>query len=65
MEFVKITEQPSPYDGLDRMSAHDILHAINDQDRRVAEAVGRALPAIERLVERCRSACGAEDDYFI
>ena len=51
MEFVKITEQPSPYDGLDRMSAHDILHAINDQDRRVAEAVGRALPAIERLVE--------------
>lgn len=51
MEFVKITEQPSPYDALDRMSTHDILHAINAEDRRVAEAVGRALPAIERLVE--------------
>ncbi len=63
MEFVKITEQPSPYDGLDRMSAHDILHAINDQDRRVAEAVGRAQSS--GWSRRCRSACGAEDDYFI
>lgn len=49
--FTKITEQPSPYDNLDRMSTAEILHAINAEDRKVADAVACAIPAIERLVE--------------
>lgn len=51
MEFTKITEQPSPYDDLDRMSTAEILHAINAEDHKVADAVALAIPAIERLVE--------------
>lgn len=51
MEFVKITEQPSYYDDLDRMSPAELLHAINAEDRKVADAVAKAIPAIERLVK--------------
>lgn len=49
--FTKITEQPSPYDNLDCMSTAEILHAINAEDHKVADAVARAIPAIEHLVE--------------
>lgn len=47
----KITEQPSRYDHLEQMSVSELLHHINDEDARVAEAVGKALPQIEALVE--------------
>ena len=46
----KITEQPSRYDHLERMSVGELLEHINDEDRRVAEAVRQALPQIEALV---------------
>ena len=46
----KITEQPSHYDHLERMSVAELLQHINDEDLRVAEAVRRALPQIEALV---------------
>lgn len=51
MEFIKITEQPSPYDNLDSMSTAEVLRAINAEDHKVADAVARAIPAIERLVD--------------
>ena len=46
----KITEQPSRYDHLERMSVGELLEHINDEDLRVAEAVRQALPQIEALV---------------
>ena len=51
MTFVKITEQPSHYDDLERMSVRELLEAINAEDRHVPEVVGRAIPQIEKLVE--------------
>lgn len=52
MSFVKITEQPSHYDGLENMSAAQIIAAMNREDHCVADAVERALPQIARFVER-------------
>ena len=47
----KITEQPSHYNHLERMSVGELLQHINDEDHLVAEAVSKALPQIEALVE--------------
>ena len=47
----KITEQPSRYDHLEQMSVAELLLHINDEDMLVAEAVRRAIPQIEALVE--------------
>jgi N-acetylmuramic acid 6-phosphate etherase len=46
----KITEQPSHFDHLEQMSVGELLRHINEEDRGVAEAVGRAIPQIEALV---------------
>ena len=46
----KITEQPSRFDHLEQMSVGELLRHINEADRGVAEAVGRAIPQIEALV---------------
>lgn len=46
----KITEQPSRYNHLERMTVGELLQHINDEDRLVAEAVNKALPQIEALV---------------
>jgi len=46
-----ITEQSSRYDHLEQMSVGQLLRHINDEDRRVAEAVGQALPQIQAFVE--------------
>jgi len=48
--FERVTEQPSAYEGLERMSIAEILGHINREDRRVPEAVALAIPSIERLV---------------
>ncbi len=48
----KITEQPSRYEQLNKMSVAEILYAINDEDRLVAEAVRKAMPQILNLVEK-------------
>ena len=47
----KITEQPSRYDHLEQMSVGELLQHINDEDALVAEAVQKALPQIQALVE--------------
>lgn len=52
MEQIRVTEQASAYDDLQRMSVHDLLTGINREDRRVADAVAAAIPTMERLVER-------------
>ena len=48
---VPITEQPSHYDNLERMSVGELLTHINEEDATVAEAVRKVIPHIQRLVE--------------
>lgn len=52
MAFQKITESESLYDNLDQMSVRELLKGINNEDRKVAIAVGREIPKIEKLVTR-------------
>lgn len=52
MAFVKITEQPSLYNDLEKKSVRQILEEINAEDQKVAFAVKEAIPQIEKLVEQ-------------
>lgn len=52
MTFIKITEQASLYNDLEKKSVHDILTEINNEDKKVALAVEKAIPQIEKLVEQ-------------
>ena len=52
MAFQKITESESLYDNLDQMSVRELLEGINNEDRKVAIAVVREIPKIEKLVTR-------------
>lgn len=49
-EFIKVTEQDSPYRNLQKMSVSDLLENINSEDQRVPLAVQAVLPEIEKLV---------------
>ena len=44
------TEKDSNYNGLENMSAIELLQSINNEDKTVPMAVEKALPQIERLV---------------
>jgi N-acetylmuramic acid 6-phosphate etherase len=46
----KITEQPSHYRHLEKMSVTELLRNINAEDKTVPLAIEKVLPAIERLV---------------
>ncbi|MDD2936792.1 MAG: N-acetylmuramic acid 6-phosphate etherase [Proteiniphilum sp.] len=50
MTFIKITEQASLYDNLERKSVAEILTEINNEDRKVALAVEKTIPEMEKLV---------------
>lgn len=50
MNFIKISEQPSLYDNLENKPVHEILEDINTEDQKVAIAVQKAIPQIEKLV---------------
>lgn len=50
MSFQKISEQPSIYDNLELMSVGELLVHINEEDQKVALAVQKTLPQIEKLV---------------
>jgi N-acetylmuramic acid 6-phosphate etherase len=47
-----ITESSSRFRDLDRMSVHDLLTGINEEDANVPVAVGKAIPQIETLVNK-------------
>ena len=47
---MKISEQTSLYDNLEKKSVHEILTEINQEDHKVADAVQKAIPQIEKLV---------------
>ena len=50
MAFVKISEQSSLYNDLEKKSVLEILTDINNEDKKVALAGEKAIPAIEKLV---------------
>ncbi len=52
MSFIKITEQSSLYDDLEKKSVHELLVDINNEDKKVALAVEKAIPEIEKLVSQ-------------
>lgn len=52
MEFIKISEQASLYDNLEKKSVREILDEINTEDQKVALAVQKCIPQIEKLVEQ-------------
>lgn len=47
----RITEMTSIYRHLDKMSVNELLENMNREDRTVPEAVGKAIPQIEKLVQ--------------
>jgi len=50
MAFIKITEHPSLHDNLEKKSVRELLEGINEEDQKVAIAVQKAIPQIEKLV---------------
>ena len=50
--FIKITESSSLYDDLEQKTVRTLLEDINTEDRRVALAVRKVIPQIEKLVNR-------------
>ncbi len=51
MDFIKITEQTSLYDNLEAKSTAEILTEINIEDHKIAIAVEKTIPEIEKLVD--------------
>ncbi len=51
MAFQKITEQPSHYRQLEKMTVGELLININQEDQTVPSAVEKAIPQIEKLAE--------------
>ncbi|WMJ71906.1 N-acetylmuramic acid 6-phosphate etherase [Cytophagaceae bacterium ABcell3] len=47
---MKLTESPSPYHHLEKMSVSELLHNMNKEDKTVPNAVEKAIPQIEKLV---------------
>ena len=48
---MKITEQPSHYSNLDKMSTDELLRGINAEDKTVAFSVEKQLGQIGKLVD--------------
>lgn len=47
---LRLTEQPSPYDHLEKKTVAELLHDINNEDKKVPFAIEKALPDLEKLV---------------
>ena len=65
MSFIKITEQDSLYNDLERKSVRELLEDINTEDQKVALAVRRTIPKIEELVLQIVPVCSKADESFI
>lgn len=51
MDFIKVTEQPSHYRHLEKMSTSEVLSNINREDKTVPEIIEGAIPKITQLVD--------------
>src|SRR4051812_41433574 len=49
-DFIRTTEQPSPYRHLEEMTVKELITNINNEDKTVPLAVEKALPQIEKLI---------------
>ncbi|MGQ1890066.1 N-acetylmuramic acid 6-phosphate etherase [Thermophagus sp. OGC60D27] len=49
---LSITESPSRFKNLEKMEVADLIRSINEEDAKVHLAVRKALPQIEKLIER-------------
>lgn len=47
--MIRVTEQESAYNDIDKMSVLEILKGINNEDKTVPEAVEKVIPQIEKL----------------
>lgn len=50
MSFIKVTEQDSNHQNIERKSTIEVLQLINKEDQTVAHAVEKVIPSIEPLV---------------
>ena len=50
MASLRITEQPSLYDHLEKKSVAEIIKDINDEDKKVPMAIEKALPELEKII---------------
>ncbi|MFL5728992.1 MAG: N-acetylmuramic acid 6-phosphate etherase [Cytophagaceae bacterium] len=48
---MNVTESPSRFNDLEKMSVHELLQNINNEDKLVPLAVEKAIPQIEKLVQ--------------
>ncbi len=51
-QALSITESPSNFDNLDRMTVNELLTNINKEDSKVHKAVRKALPQVEILIDK-------------
>lgn len=51
MEYKKITESPSNHDHLEQLDTVSILQKMNEEDKKVADAVALVIPQITQLVD--------------
>lgn len=51
MKYIKITETPSDYNDLEQMDTKTILKSINEEDKKVAQAVEQVIPKVSELVD--------------
>jgi N-acetylmuramic acid 6-phosphate etherase len=49
-QAISITESPSNFDNLDKMTVNELLTNINKEDSKVHLAVRKALPQIETVI---------------
>ncbi|MDI9550920.1 MAG: N-acetylmuramic acid 6-phosphate etherase [Bacteroidales bacterium] len=47
---IRLTEQPSLYENLEKKSIAELLHDINEEDKKVPLAIERILPDLEKLI---------------
>ncbi|BDW93287.1 N-acetylmuramic acid 6-phosphate etherase [Flagellimonas marinaquae] len=50
-KHIKITEEPSNYDGLDQMDTLEIVANINNEDKKIADAVESVLAQVAQIVD--------------
>ena len=61
---LRLTEQPSLYDHLETKSVAELLHDINNEDKKVPLAIEAVLPDIERLVNAIEAQIRAGGRFF-
>jgi N-acetylmuramic acid 6-phosphate etherase len=61
---LRLTEQPSLYDHLETKSVAELLHDINNEDKKVPLAIEAVLPDIEKLVNAIEAQIRAGGRFF-